>query len=202
MSYVRRSISTVLFVAAVLAGAPALAQGSAQQFVQERQQAASELLRRPAGDARNRQLSALFDEMLDYQEVARRSLGRHWNERSEDDRRLFVGLLEQLVERAYRDNLERTSSFEVRVLGTEASGDATLVRTEARSRTNRRAPPVAIDYSVRQANGHWRIVDIHTDGVSMVSNYRSQFNRIIGRDGWDGLIRRMRDRIANGTTEI
>lgn len=202
MQNLRRSISAVLMLCAVLAGSPALAQATAQQFVEQRQEAASALLRRPASDARNQQLSQLFDDMLDYQELARRSLGRHWGERNESERQQFIGLLEQLVERAYRDNLQRTSNFEVRFLGSEQQGDATLVRTEARSRTNRRAPAVQIDYSLRQVNGRWRVFDIHTDGVSMVSNYRSQFNRIITREGWDGMIQRMRDRAQGEGSDI
>lgn len=202
MKNLRRSIASVLLLCVALAGSPALAQTTAQQFVEQRQEAASALLRRPASDARSQQLSQLFDEMLDYQELARRSLGRHWNEHSEAERQQFVGLLEQLVERAYRDNLQRTASFEVRFLGSEQQGDATVVRTEARSRTNRRAPAVSIDYSLRQVNGRWRVFDIHTDGVSMVSNYRSQFNRIITREGWAGMIQRMQQRAQGSGTEI
>jgi phospholipid transport system substrate-binding protein len=176
--------------------------GSAQQFVEQRHAAAAQLLRRPAGDARNRELTRLFDEMLDFQELGRRALGRHWAQRTEAERTQFIGLLQQLVQRAYQDNLQRTLQFDVNVTGSEAQGDAFLVRTEARSRSNRRSPPLLIDYSVRQTSGRWKVFDIHTDGVSMVANYRSQFSRIIARDGWAGLITRMQTRVAGGGTDI
>lgn len=200
----RTTLLSLLFAAflAASAGRASAQSPSAQEFVEQRQSSAQTLLRRPAGDARNRELARLFEEMLDYDELARRSLSRHWNEHSAAERTEFVSLLKQLVERAYQDNLQRTAQFEVRTLGSETQGDATVVRTEARSRSNRRAPPVQIDYSLRQVGGRWRVFDIHTDGVSLVSNYRSQFNRIIGREGWAGLISRMRARVAGGGTEL
>ncbi len=202
MTSIRRLLASILLLAGLSAG-PALAQPSAAQaFVEQRQTAASQLLRRPASDARNRQLQQLFDELLDFGELGRRSLGRHWNERSEAERQQFVGLLEQLVERAYQDNLQRTLSFAVEFTGSEAQGDNVLVRSVAQSRTNRRAPRIEIDYTLRNSGGRWRVVDIHTDGVSLVANYRSQFNRIIGREGWNGLIQRMQARVQGGGTDI
>lgn len=184
------------------AGRASAQPASAQQFVQQQHDAAQALLRRPAGDARNRQLTQLIDNMLDYQELGRRALGRHWNEHTEAERTQFIGLLQQLVERAYQDNLQRTLQFNVEVLGTDPDGDAFRVRTRAASRSNRRAPPVNIDYSVRQTSGRWRVFDVHTDGVSLVSNYRSQFNRIIGREGWAGLIARMQARVDEGGSSL
>jgi len=200
----RRLAITLLLsgVATVLGVGPARAQQTAQQFVEQRHASAQALLRRPANDARTRELSRLFEDMLDYEELARRSLSRHWNERTPAERTEFTTLLRQLVERAYQDNLQRTLQFEVRVISADAQADSTVVRTEARSRSNRRAPPVAIDYSLRQVGGRWRVFDIHTDGVSLVSNYRSQFNRIIGRESWSGLIARMRQRVAGGGTNL
>jgi len=74
------------------------------------------------------------------------------------------------------------------------------VHTEARSRAQRRQPPVAIDYTVHQAGGGYKVVDVTTDGVSLVQNYRNQFHRIITRDGWPELIERMQHRLEEGGT--
>ncbi len=200
----RRTFTATLALALALSGASLVSAQpeAAQHFVEQRHTAASTLLRRPAGETRNRDLGRLVDEMLDIQELGRRSLGRHWGERTPAEREQFIGLLQQLVQRAYQDNLQRTLEFDVRVTRTEAQGEAFLVHTEARSRSNRRAVPLQIDYSVRQVSGRWRIFDIQTDGVSLVSNYRSQFNRIIGRDGWAGLITRMEERVRAGSSGI
>ena len=69
-------------------------------------------------------------------------------------------------------------------------------------RQNRRAPAVSIDYLVVQRDGAWRIVDITVDdGMSMVDNYRNQFERILRREGWDGLMTRMRGRLTEEAAE-
>lgn len=199
----RRSALALLALGLLAREAPASAQSeTAEQFVTDKQVSAQTLLQRPASDARSRELSRLFEDMLDYEELSRRSLSRHWNDRTPAQRTEFVTLLRQLVERAYQTNLERTLRFVVEVTGSEVQGDATVVHTRAQSRDNRRAPAVEVDYSLRQSGGRWRVFDIHTDGVSLVANYRAQFNRIIGRDGWDGLISTMRSRAADGSSDL
>ena len=109
-----------------------------------------------------------------------------------------MSLLRQLVERNYETNLERILDYEVSYEGEQARGDRTVVTTSARSRAQRRQPPVEIAYAMVQSGGDWRVVDVTTDGVSMVQNYRSQFNRIIDREGWAELISRMERRLEQG----
>ncbi len=104
-------------------------------------------------------------------------------------------------ERNYESNLERTLDYEVTYERESQRGDLTVVHTTARSRAQRRQPPVSIDYAMRRVNGTWKVVDVSTDGVSMVDNYRSQFTRIINRDGWNELIARMQRRLAQGASD-
>jgi phospholipid transport system substrate-binding protein len=190
----------------VAAPTPAVAQaaapGQAQRFLEQRHAEVDRLLRQTPGDARNRRLGDLLDGLLDYPELARRALGRHWDARSEAERREFSDLLEQLVARSYQDNLQRTLSFEVDYVGAESADEGVLVKTRARDRRNRRAQPVEIDYSMRRVGEAWRVFDVHTDGVSLVENYRSQFNRIIDREGFPGLLTKMRNRLANDSNDL
>ncbi|MEO0325745.1 MAG: ABC transporter substrate-binding protein [Myxococcota bacterium] len=179
--------------------APAFAQGDpaeAETFITERTEAVRAILRRPANDARAAALTAQLGNLLDYDELSRRALRDHWDVLDESQRTEFVSVLRQLVERSYQQNLESTLSFRITVDGAERRGSAVLVRTIARSTRNRRLEPVSIDYQVKAAGDEWRVFDIVTDGVSLVRNYRSQFNRIIDRDGWEGLMTRMRARLA------
>ena len=90
---------------------------------------------------------------------------------------------------------ERTMNYTVTYDGADVRGAVVTVRTIASSSSNRRAPAVSIDYQMMKVGDVWRVFDISTDGVSLVRNYRTQFNRIIERDGWDALITRMRDRL-------
>ena len=183
---------------------PAAAQGGARAYLESRHEEVNSILRQatPNDAARARRterLRTLLNGLLDYQELSRRALGAHWDAQSEEERQRFVDLLRQLVERNYEGNLERIVDFEVTYERESRSGELTVVHTSARSRAQRRAPPVAIDYTMRQRDGAWRVVDVSTDGVSMVDNYRSQFNRIITRDGWGELVSRMQRRLADGS---
>ncbi len=168
---------------------------AAQHYLKTKHQAAHALMRKPSGNARDARLTQLLGELLDYDELSRRALSKHWSGRSASEREEFVGLLRKLVERSYQRNLQRTLKFSVRYEGAEPQASNVLVRTVARSKTNRRAPPVSIDYRMHQVNGAWRVFDIATDGVSLVRNYRRQFNRIISKDGWQGLLQRMQERL-------
>ena len=175
---------------------PALAQpAQARSYLEARHEEAKAVLQQPAGASRTARLTELLNGLLDYNALAQASLGDHWGGQDEAARAEFVSLLKQLVERSYQANLERTLSFEVEYESARARGEDVRVTTMARSRTNRRAPPVSIDYTMRREGRSWRVVDIITDGQSLVEGYRAQFNRIISRDGWDGLLSRMRRRL-------
>ena len=203
---VRRAL--IALCAMTLLPAAALAQqlGPASRFMQQRNEEVNRILHRAANDdaarrQRSEQITHMLSDLLDYDELSRRALGDHWGEHNEGDRHQFITLLRQLVERNYENNLERIVDFEVRYTGEAQQGDLVVVHTEARSRAQRRQPPVAIDYTVRQVGQAWKVVDVTTDGVSLVSNYRTQFHRIISRDGWAELIHRMQHRLEQGGTE-
>ena len=184
---------------------PAAGQNGAQGFLRARHDAVNRILRRPARtpaeQARLRdELGRALADLLDYDELSRQSLASHWAEHSETERREFVGLLRQLVQQSYQRSLRTTLDFDIRYLSeTPGQGGAVVVRTTARSRTQRRAPQVAIDYTLKRAGNAWRVSDVSTDGVSLVRNYRTQFNRIITREGWPALIQRMRSRLDAGS---
>ena len=179
---------------------PAQAQpAQAQRFLEQRHTEVQRLLRQPSGERRDGRLSTILGELLDYDELSRRALSQHWEAQAPESRAAFVDLLRQLVERSYQANLENTLDYEVSYEGAEAIEGGVLVRTLARSATNRRAPAVSIEYRLHRERGQWRVFDVTTDGSSMVRSYRSQFNRIIGREGWEGLMRRMRARLEAGS---
>ena len=183
--------------ASLTSSAHAQSPDSAKRYLQSRHDRVTQALGRPASAERDRQLSSLLEGLLDYRTLSERSLGAHWADKSAAQRDAFVDLLKQLIERSYRGNLERTEDYRVSYESAEAHGENVVVHTEARSRTNRRAPAVTIDYELRADGDAWRVVDVITDGQSLVQTYRSQFHRIVERDGWDGLMTRMRQRLGD-----
>ncbi|MGF1465754.1 MAG: phospholipid-binding protein MlaC [Sandaracinaceae bacterium] len=186
--------------ASLAAASPARAQ-SAVRFLEQRHERLNTILRQPASSARAQerrtgQIRDVLGDLLDYEAVSRTALGDHWDEHSDQERQEFMTILEQLVRRNYERNLERTLEYEVRYDREEQDGELTVVHTVARSRTQRRQPPVEIVYTLRREGRAWKVVDVATDGVSMVRTYRRQFHRIIVRDGWSELISRMQRRLA------
>jgi phospholipid transport system substrate-binding protein len=193
-------LTLALPLASLALASPSEAQaGPATRYLRERNDEVNELLRRPASADRDAGVTRILSALLDYEELARRSLGTHWDGRTPEQRTEFVSLLQQLVEQQYQSNLERVLDYEISYLSEGEIEGGRSVATEARSRAARRQPPIAITYAVRRDGSAWRVVDVTTDGVSMVQNYQQQFNRYITSDGWDGLIRRMRERLARSS---
>lgn len=186
-----------LLLALVVTGlaATATAQtGPAARFLKSRHDRVVKVLGADSAGGQNDAITGLIGDLLDYEAVSQAALADHWAACSEKDRAEFVSLLRKLVERSYQAGLKRTLNYEIAYQGEAKRGDKVVVRTSARSRENRRAPEVSIDYSMQQRGAQWVVVDVVTDGVSMVRNYRNQFGRLIEEHGIEGLLERMRKR--------
>jgi phospholipid transport system substrate-binding protein len=129
-------------------------------------------------------------DLFDFEEVGRRALGRHWAIRTPAEQAEFVMLFTDLLERAYVARIEAYSGERVVYTGTAVDGDHAVVRS--RILTKRRSTETSLDYRLHRAAGRWRVYDVLIDGVSFVSTYRSQFNRIIQLNSWDELMDRLR----------
>ena len=139
--------------------------------------------------------------MLDYEAVAAASLGDEWKNLKDDQKKEFTSLLKQLVTRAYERNLRKTLSWNIEYLGDEKSGSEHLVKTRAKHKTDTREDPIQIDFKLAErSGGKYRVVDIITEEVSLVTSYRGQFAKILKKDGMDGLIKKLKDKIAKGET--
>lgn len=198
-----KGAALLLASALCLAGpVAALAEQTAKVFLEQRHTEVMRTLRAApntnANPQRDAQLDGLLGHLLNYEELSKRSLRDHWPELNEGQRTEFVDLLRQLVQRSYRRNMQSSLDFHVTYVSETVNGEDVTVHTLARSKKNRRAPEVAIDYALAKSGAEWRVFDVVTDGVSMVGNYRSQFNRIIRKDGWPALIEKMRARLQDG----
>ena len=194
---VRRSFFKLVVCAALaLSVAPAaFAAGSAEDFVKAKQTELMNLVK--AGKA-DREVDKVFDQVLDYRVLAEAALGEHWADRTAAERDEFTDLLSQLVRASYRKNLKKTITYDVSYQGTEKGKDGEIVRTVAKSTKDAREEPMSIDYVVRNETAGQRIVDVVTEGSSMVANYRSSFNRIMKKGGFPEVLKRMRKKVASG----
>ncbi|MFZ5894239.1 MAG: MlaC/ttg2D family ABC transporter substrate-binding protein [Myxococcota bacterium] len=194
----RGSLRMIALFSAVLLVAPFATAAEAEGFVKAKQGELLELVRKSKGAADDRKVEDAFDNVLDYDALARETLKEAWAERTPEERAEFQQVLKKLVRGAYRKSLKRISDYTVEYKGESAAENGQIVRTVAKSRNDARQEPVSIDYVVHQVDGKWRVADIVTEGSSLVANYRNQFRRIIKKDGFPALIKRMKAKLDKG----
>jgi phospholipid transport system substrate-binding protein len=142
---------------------------------------------------RREQIRKTVDELCDWQEMSRRSLGRYWAQRSEQEKKDFVLLFGQLLERTYIDKVEGYSGEKVYYTGERTEGDYAEVNVKIMTKQNTEIPVV---YKLRSKDGKWWVYDIIIEGVSLVNNYRTQFNDILARSSYDGLVKKLKEKVA------
>lgn len=192
-----RSWLSPLVLAATLALVPAVAlAGEAQTLVQSRHTEMLNTLKKPASAERDKQLAAVLAGLFDYDAMAEASMGKHWAGLSGEQKAEFKGLLKQLIQKNLEKSVKNTINYNVAFLGEEQSAGGVTVKTRAASKTNAREEPVEVGYSLHQAAGTWRAFDVTTEGSSMVNNYKNQFNRIIAKEGFPALIKRMKSKLT------
>jgi phospholipid transport system substrate-binding protein len=130
-------------------------------------------------------------EIFDFTEITRRALGRHWQTAPPAERNELVQLLTALLERAYLGRLEQYSGETVAVVGEALDGDLATVRTRLVSKAGVETP---IDYRLHRAGDRWLVYDVSVEGVSLVANYRAQFNSILRGSSPQALVARLRAR--------
>jgi phospholipid transport system substrate-binding protein len=142
-------------------------------------------------DARRAAVRRIAEQVFDFEETARRALGRHWQARTPEERREFVGLFTDLLERTYISRIETYSGERVVYAGDTVEGEEATVRTRLVTRDGKEVP---IDYRMRRAGDRWLVYDVVIEGVSLVANYRTQFNKIVQTESYESLVQKLRAR--------
>ena len=131
----------------------------------------------------------IANEIFDFAEIARRSLGRYWQPLSEAQRSEFVGLFSDLLERSYISKIELYGGEKIVYSGERMDGDLAVVSTKIITKNGTEVP---IDYRLFKRGDNWKVYDVNIEGISLVSNYRTQFNKIIQTSGYNSLVDRMK----------
>jgi phospholipid transport system substrate-binding protein len=191
-----KSTRWIAILLVLLTFAPSVLAAAAEVYVKAKQAELTTLIKQPRSAESDASLVRLFDGLLDYDALAKESLGPEWDRRSPEERKEFQSLLSTLVQRAYTKGIRDTLDYDIAFRG-EVDGKAgKIVQSVATHKTDKRKEPVHIDYVVRQAGSVWRVLDIVTEGSSLVSNYRNQFRRVIEQKGFSGLLEKMRAKAA------
>jgi ABC-type transporter MlaC component len=180
-----------LLVVTVAAPPLALA-GAPTDYLRTRIDKLYELLGGPGTPTPEGQTAArkVMDEMFDWPEMAKRTLGQHWEARSAAERAEFVRLFAELFQRTYLSRIQLADRQRFEYLGEAIDGERALVRTRVFTKQGRQIP---VAYQTRLAPGdQWKIYDLDVDGISLVNNYRSQFTTLIARSSYEDLVEKLK----------
>jgi phospholipid transport system substrate-binding protein len=142
-------------------------------------------------EAQRAQLVEVIYPRFDFKEMAKRSLGRHWAGRTPEEQREFVTIFAAMLGRSYADNIESYTSQNV--LYTREREDQSYAEVDTKIVTEKR-PPVTINYKLHSVNKEWKVYDLVIEDISVVNNYRSQFDRVIARSSFEELVRMMKEK--------
>jgi phospholipid transport system substrate-binding protein len=137
------------------------------------------------------QLRQVIFPQFDFTEMAKRSLGADWQRRNPEEQREFVKLFTELIESSYASNLGSYNGEKVIFTGDKQDGEYAQVDTKI---TSNKGEESSVSYKLRQSGSDWKIYDVVIENISIVNNYRSQFNRVIARSSFADLLRQMKDK--------
>jgi phospholipid transport system substrate-binding protein len=143
------------------------------------------------GKARDRRAAVrkIANDIFDFGETARRSLGRHWQPRTPAERDEFVELFADLLERSYISKVELYGGEKIQYLGDTIEADQAKVQTKLLTKGGNEIP---IEYRMHRKGDRWLVYDVVIEGVSLIANYRTQFNKIIQTASYQELVKKMK----------
>jgi len=150
-----------------------------------------ETLKAPDQASHRRQvLEETIGTLFDFEEMAKRSLAAHWKSREEAEHHEFVNLFQTLLSNSYAGKIENYSGETVNYLKERLKDGYAEVQTKVVSPKTE----ISLDYRLIVKDGTWHVYDVVVNGVSLVKNYRSQFDRIIRRSSYEDLVITLRDK--------
>lgn len=157
-----------------------------------------EILKRPdlkspdKEELKRKLLREVISERFDFQEMARRALARHWRKRTKQEKKEFVELFRTLLERIYLRRIEQYNDERIIYKDERIDPPYAIVKTVVIARE---AVEIPIDYRLIQRSNDWKVYDVIIEGVSLVNNYRKQFDRIIRSSSYESLVERLRKKV-------
>jgi phospholipid transport system substrate-binding protein len=140
--------------------------------------------------ARKAKIREVILQRFNFEEMAKRSLGRHWQKRTPEEQQEFVQLFTDLLENSYIDKIERSEGKEnINYTEEIIENNNASVRTAIVQKGDQN---IDVEYRLLKRNGDWQVYDVVIERVSLVNNYRTQFNKILLQESYEALIKKMK----------
>ncbi len=148
----------------------------------------------PSLRQRKDEILVIVSEYFNFEEMAKRALGRPWKEQTPEKRQEFAQLFKQLLFNTYINRIENYTGSNERVFydSEKLDGDYALVTTHILYQGNNN---ISIEYRLHRDGGRWQVYDVVVEGISFVDNYRSQFGSILTNESFDSLLIRLRQKV-------
>jgi phospholipid transport system substrate-binding protein len=143
-------------------------------------------------EERRTRIREIVGRRFDWENMARRSLGRYWRSGNDSQQTEFVDLFSQLLENTYLEKVEGYSGEKVMYEMERIDGLYARVFVKILTNTGKE---VSVEYRVKDNDGNWLVYDVVIEGVSLVKNYRSQFNSLMSRGDFDDMLEKLRKKI-------
>lgn len=131
--------------------------------------------------------------MFNFEEMAKRSLGAAWNKATPAEQKEFVDLFSDLLARTYLKKIKKNAEESVLLrISDSVDGNTAMVKSKMKSGEDE----IEIDYRMSQDGGRWRVYDVVIENVGLVNNYRNEFPGIVRNEGFQGLIKRLKEKKA------
>ena len=194
-------IASLIFPALLMIGSSGFAAHTPLELIQSGTDRALQIIRSahsgtaPSLSQRRAEILQIVDEYFDFGEMAKRALGRPWKEQSPQKQQEFVDLFKQLLFNNYAGKVETYTGTNEKIVydGEKIEGEYALVKTRVLEYKNTN---VQLDYRLRLIKGEWKVYDVVAEGVSLVDNYRGQFNSILANKSFDAFLAQLREKVA------
>jgi phospholipid transport system substrate-binding protein len=151
----------------------------------------------PEAELQREEVRKLVGSFLDYAELGKRALAKHWDGLTPKQRTEFTDTLRELVERSYLKEIHgNTGNYTIKYEKEVKNGNEATVTGTLNTTSRGKKVQIALEYKMLWRGDHWVVYDVVTDEQSMLENYRAEFNKIINRDGFDALMKKMKTKLA------
>ena len=191
---------TILTLGLSLAFAPVVvsAEGSAIDAVRSSVDGILDILKKDDmdKDAKRSAMEVIIDERFDFRAMSQRTLATNWKKASDAEKQEFTDLFSQLIQSSYVGKLEAYTNETVEYVTEKVKGRKALVETVIKTAS----ADIPLNYKMYSKDGNWLVYDVIIEGVSLISNYRSSYQTIVKKEGFDGLMAKMKAKIEELNT--
>lgn len=142
-------------------------------------------------DLRRQELRKVLEPRFDFDEMAKRSLGANWKDRTESEQKEFVSVFSELLARTYVARIENVKPGMVQFENESVELPKALVKTTVKSEGSM----FPIDYRLLLKDNQWKVYDVAIENIGLVANYRNEFSAIIRREEFSGLMKSLREKV-------